>query len=45
MFGFTSGEGLVNHFTGDGKVIIQTRNLHSLAEALHPFIVDKVSND
>ncbi|MBT8846585.1 TIGR00266 family protein, partial [Lactobacillus delbrueckii subsp. bulgaricus] len=34
MFGFTSGEGLVNHFTGDGKVLIQTRNLHSLAEAL-----------
>lgn len=45
MFGFTSGEGLVNHFTGDGKVIIQTRNLHSLAEALQPFIVDKESND
>ncbi len=34
MFGFTSGEGLVNHFTGDGKVLIQTRNLHSLAGAL-----------
>ncbi|MGZ1254327.1 TIGR00266 family protein, partial [Lactobacillus delbrueckii subsp. bulgaricus] len=25
-----------NHFTGDGKVLIQTRNLHSLAEALQP---------
>ncbi|MBT9003188.1 TIGR00266 family protein, partial [Lactobacillus delbrueckii subsp. bulgaricus] len=44
MFGFTSGEGLVNHFTGDGKVLIQTRNLHSLAEALQPFIVEKNSN-
>lgn len=37
-FGFTSGEGLVNRFTGKGKVLIQTRNLASLAEALVPFL-------
>lgn len=37
-FGFTSGEGLVNHFTGSGKVIIQTRNVCSLALAIRPYI-------
>ena len=33
-FGFTTGEGLVNRFVGEGKVYIQTRNLSSLASAL-----------
>ena len=33
-FGFTTGEGLVNRFIGEGKVYIQTRNLSSLASAL-----------
>ena len=37
-FGFTTGEGLVNEFHGNGKVYIQSRNLHSLADALIPFI-------
>ena len=37
-FGFTTGEGLVNVFHGNGKVYIQSRNLHSLADALTPFI-------
>ena len=37
-FGFTTGEGLVNVFHGNGKVYIQSRNLHSLADALLPFI-------
>ena len=37
-FGFTTGEGLVNVFHGTGKVYIQSRNLHSLADALTPFI-------
>lgn len=37
-FGFTSGEGLVNKFTGNGKVLIQTRNLHSLANALQIYL-------
>lgn len=38
-FGFTTGEGLVNVFHGNGKVYIQSRNLHSLADALTPFIL------
>lgn len=37
-FGFTSGEGLVNRFTGNGKVLIQTRNIHSLADAIRVYI-------
>ncbi|MBM6905303.1 TIGR00266 family protein [Collinsella tanakaei] len=38
MFGFTTGEGLVNTFTGSGRVYIQTRNLGNLAQALHPYL-------
>lgn len=38
LFGFTTGEGLVNKFTGSGKVLIQTRNMRSLAEVLLPFL-------
>lgn len=37
-FGFTTGEGLVNEFHGNGKVLIQTRNIHNLAQAIQPFI-------
>ncbi|MCP1103299.1 uncharacterized protein (TIGR00266 family) [Aequitasia blattaphilus] len=37
-FGFTSGEGLVNEFRGVGKVLLQTRNVQSLAEVLSPFM-------
>ena len=37
-FGFTTGEGLVNAFHGNGKVYIQTRNIHNLADALIPFM-------
>lgn len=37
-FGFTTGEGLVNEFHGSGKVLIQTRNIHSLADAVQPFL-------
>lgn len=44
-FGFTTGEGLVNKFTGNGKILIQTRNLHSLADAINPFLPDKSSGD
>lgn len=36
-----SGEGLVSHFRGPGKLWIQTRNLTALAELLNPFIVSK----
>ena len=38
MFGFTTGEGLVNTFTGSGRVYIQTRNLRNLAQAMHPYL-------
>ena len=37
-FGFTTGEGLVNEFKGNGKVVIQTRNLRNFAEALTPLV-------
>lgn len=37
-FGFKSGEGLVNEFKGSGKVLIQTRNIKSLAETLTPYL-------
>ncbi len=38
MFGFKTGEGLVNEFVGTGTVIIQTRNIQSLAQMLIPFM-------
>jgi uncharacterized protein (TIGR00266 family) len=34
---FTSGEGIVAEFTGPGEILIQTRNLASLAGLLKPF--------
>ena len=37
-FGFKSGEGLVNEFHGSGKVLIQTRNIKSLADTLIPYM-------
>lgn len=37
-FGFTTGEGLVNTFRGSGKVLIQTRNIESLALDIAKFI-------
>lgn len=37
IFGFTTGEGLVNEFQGAGSVMIQTRNVKSLAGILKPF--------
>lgn len=43
-FGFTTGEGLVNEFHGTGKVLIQTRNVHSLADAVRPFLPTSTSN-
>lgn len=43
-FGFTTGEGLVNKFTGSGKILIQTRNIESLANAVKPFLPDKSSD-
>ncbi|MEG2708045.1 MAG: TIGR00266 family protein [Vagococcus sp.] len=44
MFGFKTGEGLVNRFTGTGKVLIQTRNIQSLAGILSPFMDSGSSN-
>ena len=38
MFGFTTGEGLVNVFKGRGKVLVQTRNIASLAGRLSSHI-------
>lgn len=38
MFGFTTGEGVVNSFNGYGRVYIQTRNLQNLAQAMHPYL-------
>lgn len=38
VFGFTTGEGLVNTFYGSGKVYIQTRSLQNLASALIRFM-------
>lgn len=37
-FGFTTGEGLVNTFRGSGNVLIQTRNIESLALDIAKFI-------
>lgn len=36
--GIMSGEGLVDRFSGNGKVLIQTRNIHALADALRPYL-------
>ena len=38
VIGFKSGEGLVNEFHGNGKVLIQTRNVASLAQLLIPYM-------
>lgn len=37
-FGFMTGEGLVNRFSGSGKVLIQSRNAPNLAQAIAPFL-------
>lgn len=37
-FGFTTGEGFVNEFHGEGTVLIQTRNITSLANVIDPYI-------
>ena len=40
IFGFTTGEGLVNQFYGNGRVLIQTRNLRSLVDSLTAYLPD-----
>jgi uncharacterized protein (TIGR00266 family) len=41
----TSGEVLVAEFTGPGTLLLQTRNLQALAEALVPFLPNRTSSD
>lgn len=36
-FGFKTGEGLVNDFYGSGKVLVKTRSLQNLADAMSGF--------
>ena len=38
LFGFTTGEGLVNTFRGKGKIMIQSRNVKALAELIIPYL-------
>lgn len=38
VVGFATGEGLVNKFTGKGTVLIQTRNIKSLADEIKKYI-------
>lgn len=38
MFGFKTGEGFLNTFSGKGKILIQTRQLGAFAESLIPFM-------
>ncbi|GEL14846.1 TIGR00266 family protein [Pediococcus cellicola] len=44
-FGFKTGEGLVNHFKGTGRVYVQTRNIEALANLIEPFIPTSSSSD
>ena len=37
-FGFTTGEGVVNRFTGRGRVYLQTRNVEALAQLVKPYL-------
>ncbi|WP_430602038.1 hypothetical protein IGJ02_002241 [Enterococcus sp. DIV0724b] len=38
LFGFTTGEGVVNEFNGTGTIMIQTRNIEGLAGLISPFV-------
>lgn len=38
ILGLQLVEGIVNEFHGSGTVLIQTRNVHNLAEAIRPFL-------
>ena len=44
IIGFKTGEGLVNEFHGNGKILIQTRNVHNLANELVPFLPSSSSS-
>lgn len=45
VFGFTSGEGLINRFSGRGKVLLQSRNIENLANVLIPHLPKPESNN
>lgn len=38
IFGFKTGEGLLNTFNGKGKIIIQTRNIQAFLDMITPFL-------
>lgn len=38
LFGFKTGEGIINEFHGTGDIYIQTRNISSFSEQIHSFI-------
>lgn len=44
VIGFKTGEGLVNEFHGEGKVLVQTRNVHNLANSLIPYLPTNTSS-
>ena len=44
IFGFTTGEGLVNTFSGSGRLLLQTRSLQNLAQAMYPYLPSSGSN-
>ncbi|GCF95523.1 TIGR00266 family protein [Enterococcus florum] len=41
IFGFTTGEGIVNEFHGVGTIYLQTRNLENFANQITPFVPEK----
>lgn len=40
-FGFKTGEGLVNHFSGSGRIYVQTRNIQALANLIENAVPKK----
>ena len=44
VFGFKTGEGLVNTFTGSGTILIQSRNIEALAGLISPYISTSSNN-
>lgn len=38
VIGFTTGEGLVNRFSGTGRVYVQTRNIEALADMIQTYM-------
>ena len=36
-----TGEGIVNHFSGTGRIYVQTLNIESLAKTVEPYLIRK----